>query len=58
MFIQYLLFAAKTITVIIAILIVFAGILAIAGKGKAGAKDKLKVKKLNEKYEEMQEIGN
>lgn len=55
MFMQYLLFAAKTITIVAAILIIFGGILAIVSKGKKAEKEKLKIKKLNQKYEEMQE---
>jgi len=52
---QYLLFAAQTITLIIAILVVFGGIVAIATKGKHRPKDQLEIKKLNEAYEDMQE---
>lgn len=54
MFAYYLLFAAKAITIIIAILLVFAGILVIASKGKSQTKEQLKIKKLNEKYAELQ----
>ncbi len=53
---EYLLFTAKTFTILIGILIVFAGILAIAGKGKTHEKGKLEVKKLNKKYEHMQKM--
>ncbi len=52
---EYLLFAAQTFTWIIAILILFAGIMAIASRGKSGEKDKIEVKKLNETYERMQD---
>jgi serine protease SohB len=52
---QYLLFAAKTITLVIAILVVIAGIVAIASKGKERTKEKITVKKLNKTYEDMQE---
>lgn len=54
MLLQYLLFLAKTITLVIAILILLTGILSIAYKNKDRAKNKLTIKKLNEKYEEMQ----
>lgn len=52
---QYLLFAAQVITWIIALLLLFAGILFIASSGKERRKEYLQVKKLNDGYEEMQE---
>jgi serine protease SohB len=55
MFSQYLLFAAQVITWIVALLILFAGILFIASSGKQRSKEYLQVKKLNDGYSEMQE---
>jgi len=43
-------------TFVIAILILFAGLLALASKNKQRDKGKLIVKKLNEKYEEMEDV--
>lgn len=54
MWYEYLLFAAKTLTVIVAILIMLMGILAIIGKGKLRPKERLEVKKLHEKFRQMQ----
>lgn len=48
---EYGLFLAKTITWVLAIIIVFAVIIGIASKGKA-PKEKLKIKKLNKRYED------
>ena len=52
----YGLFLAKVLTVAVAILITFAGIIAIATKNKL--KEKIKVTKLNEKYQEMKAALN
>ncbi|GAB4392740.1 MAG: protease SohB [Gammaproteobacteria bacterium] len=50
---QYSLFLLETITLMIAILFVFAGLLGIASKNKAnGGSGTLKIKQLNEKYQE------
>lgn len=49
---DYLLFLAKIATFIIAILLLFVGIIAIASKGKDKSKEKLDIKKINEKLEE------
>ncbi len=54
MFFEYLLFLAKIATFVIAILIVLAGIIALTNKGKQ-EKAKLEIKKLNDKYDTMQE---
>ena len=54
----YGLFLAKAITIAIAILIVFGGIIAIATKGKLKAKEKIEVTKLNQKYQDMKELLN
>lgn len=51
---EYLLFFAKVFTVVIAIIIVFAAIAALASKEKRKTKDRLKVKNLNQKYKSME----
>lgn len=51
--VEYGLFLAKVITMVIAIIVVVASMVAIASKGKEKVKDKLVVKKLNEKYKTM-----
>ena len=53
---EYGIFFAKLITVIIAILILLAGTVAIATKGKYKEKEKLEVNKLNDKYDRMREL--
>lgn len=50
---EYLIFLAKTLTIVVAILLCLAGILAIASKGKLRPKYKLEIKKLNDKYQSM-----
>lgn len=50
-FADYGLFAAKVFTLVIAILLLIAGIVAIANKGKE--KGKIKIKRLNLQYEEI-----
>jgi serine protease SohB len=47
---NYGLFLLKVITIVLAILAVIVGIFAMAGKGKVKHKDKLEIKKLNDKY--------
>jgi serine protease SohB len=54
----YGLFLTKAITTVIAILIVVAGVFAILRKDKSGAKEKLQIKKLNEKYNEYAKTLN
>lgn len=53
---DYLVFLAKTLTSVIATLVVFLGIIAIAMAGKNKAKERLHVKNLNEKYQKMRNI--
>lgn len=48
-------FVAQTLVIIAAILIIFGGILAIATKGKLKGKTKIKIRKLNEYYDELAE---
>jgi serine protease SohB len=56
--IQFGLFFAETIILVAAILIIAAGIMAIAGKGKLKEKRKITIKKLNTYYEELKEKIN
>ena len=56
MFAEYVLFLAKLATFCLAILFVFAGIIAISSKGKNKSEHGLEVKKMNEKYESMEKI--
>lgn len=53
---DYGLFLAKAVTIVLAILIVFLGILSLTLRGKVKAKEKLEVKNLNEKYKQMRRI--
>lgn len=57
-FYTYGLFFAETLTAVIAILLVFTGLIAIATKNKLQSKEKIKVTNLNEKYQEMKEELN
>jgi serine protease SohB len=54
MLVDYGLFLAKMITLVVALLLLTAGLIALLSKGKALRKDHLDVKKINEKYEEME----
>ena len=56
-FAEYGLFLAKTITFVIAIIAVLITIVALSAKNKIKLKEKLEVKNLNEKYEEMKEAS-
>lgn len=51
---DYLLFLAKTLTWVIALLILAFGIAIIASKGKPRNKDKLEVRKINEHYHDLE----
>ncbi len=53
----YSLFLAKVATLVIAIICIIAFIVALVTKGK-GSKDKLKIKKLNKRYERYKQILN
>lgn len=57
-FYTYGLFLAKALTTVIAILLAFGGLIAIAAKNKLQSKEKIKVTKLNEKFLEMKELLN
>ncbi len=52
---QYALFLLKTITLVVAILVLIAVTLGIVSKGKGRTAGKLEIKKLNKKYAEMTE---
>lgn len=49
----YGLFLAKTLTIVLGILAIVAGIVAIATRGKARSKDQLQIHKINDKYKEI-----
>ncbi len=51
-----LMFSAKAIIVVVLILILFAGILALASKGKDKLKGRISIRNLNKKYAETQEV--
>jgi len=55
-FSTYGLFLAKSLTIVIAILATFGGIIAIASKNKAKSKEKIEITKLNRKYKEIKEM--
>lgn len=52
---EYGIFLAKIITIILGILILLIGIIAISMRGKSRAKDRLEVKKINDKYKSMKQ---
>lgn len=55
-FVEYGMFLAKTLTLVIGVLLVFIGILALAGKGRDAVKEHLEIKKINDKYEHMSNL--
>jgi serine protease SohB len=55
---NYGLFLAKIVTALAAVLILTGGMLAILRKGKGGAKERLEIKKLNDKYAELADTLN
>ncbi len=57
-FTHYGIFLAKSLTVALAILITFGGVIAIAAKNKLKSKEKLEIKKLNDHYQEIKELIN
>lgn len=56
--VTYGLFLAEAITIVVAILVVFGGIFAIAAKNKSRPKEKIEITDLNEKYHTMKEALN
>ena len=53
---QLLLFSAKAIIIMLFILIVFAGILSLLGRGKERLGGKITIKNINKKYRKIKEI--
>ena len=52
---EYGLFLAKTLTLVIASIAVVLGVVSIASHGRSSARERLEIKKLNDRYEEMAE---
>lgn len=50
---EYGLFLAKTITIVLALIALVAGLAALASRGRESVREHLEVKKLNDKYEHM-----
>lgn len=57
-FATYGLFLAKVLTIAIASLVTFGGLLAIAGKNKLKSKEKLTIIKINQKYQDIKDLMN
>lgn len=57
-FVNYGLFLLKAITIILAILALFGGLIAIAGKNKTKLKEKITIRNLNEKFADMRQALN
>lgn len=57
-FSTYGLFLAQSVTIVIAILAAFGGIVVIASKNKLKPKEKIEIIKLNHKYEDIKELLN
>lgn len=55
-FITYGTFLAEAITIVAAILVSLAGIIALVNKGKTKSKERIEITKLNEKYEELRTV--
>lgn len=55
---EYGLFLGKALTLLIVVFIALIGIIAITGKGKLKAKEKLEITKLNDKYKDMKHLLN
>lgn len=55
-FSTYGLFFAEILTVVIAILITFGGLVAIAGKNKLKSKERIEITNLNQRYQEIKEM--
>ena len=53
---EYGLFLAKTITIVVAIVAIVAGVIAFANRGREIGRERLEIKKLNDKYDDMAEI--
>ncbi|MBU0744042.1 MAG: protease SohB [Gammaproteobacteria bacterium] len=57
-FSTYGLFLAQSLTIVIAILAAFGGVVAIASKNRFKPKEKIEVTRLNQKYQEIKEMLN
>src|SRR3989338_9162957 len=57
-FVNYGLFLAKTVTIVLAVLVIAAGLVAIISKGKSKPKERVEIKKLNDKYDDMRDNLN
>lgn len=53
---EYSLFLAKSITIVVVILAIVAGIAIITSRGREIGRERLDIKKLNDKYDEMAEV--
>lgn len=52
---EYGMFLAKTVTLVLAILLLIGGVVLLASRGREMGREHLEIKKINEKYEEMAE---
>jgi len=52
---EYGLFLAKTITIVLAVIGIVFGIIVLSSRGREAVRERLEVKKLNERYEDMAE---
>lgn len=55
---EYGLFLAKTITLVLAVIAIVVGIIIFASRGREIGRERLEIKKLNEKYDDMADIIN
>ncbi len=53
---EYGLFLAKTITIVLAVIAIVVGIIIFASRGREIGRERLEIKKLNDKYDEMTDI--
>ncbi|MDR1057847.1 MAG: protease SohB [Coxiellaceae bacterium] len=53
---EYGLFLARSLTIVVAILATFCGIITIANKNKSKSKEKVEIIKLNQKYKEIKDL--
>jgi serine protease SohB len=57
-FLNYGMFLAKTVTIVLAIVVLVMFVALMAGRKRADIKDSLEVKKLNQKYDDMAMVMN
>ena len=55
-FVEYGMFLAKTLTLVLGLLMAMMGLLILASRGREAVKERLEIKKINEKYEHMAEL--